>query len=667
MKRLGIFVFFDEEGIVDDYVYYLLGDLLPNLSELIIIVNGLLQPGQEEKLRPLCGKILRRENHGFDAEAFKFVLTRHLKRKQLEEFDELVFLNDSFFGPFYPFGRIFADMDARKVDFWGLTCHYETANVFGNCPYGYIPAHLQSYFLVIRRSMFQSAAFWEYWEALPDFSSFEDVVGRHEAVFTRYFEERGFAWEAYVDTSYSASGEISQNYNTYAIDPYYLLSARKMPVLKRKNFSFPLADCLTYSRGDEFSLSMTYLKENTDYDTDLIWQNILRKYNLADIFDSLGLQYVLPNDFVTGSRTLPRTLAAFHIYYAEEAEALSPYIRALPEEVDVLVTTTDEEKRNRIAKAWAGRPLRFLLVPERGRDISALLMAVGKIAWNYEFLCFCHDKKSARYPLPVGRDFQRLLWENLLASREYIFNVLELFRKEKRLGLAVPPAPFHGGYRALLGDRWTVNYQRTEQLLRQMGLRANIQRDKPPLTLGTAFWCRTEALRKLWEYPWAEEMFPAEPLTSDGEINHALERCLGYVAQDAGFYTAWIMTPREAALEARNSRHMLEGTVQKLDRESLADGFSQMIIYGAGNWGQMAFERYQGRCEILFFADSNESKQRGKKCGRRICPPEEIAAHREAVVMVAVEKAEGIVEYLKGNFDNKVLVFHPWGSTTAED
>ena len=39
-KRLGIFFFFDAQGVVDSYVEALLAGMVKNLSELVIVVNG---------------------------------------------------------------------------------------------------------------------------------------------------------------------------------------------------------------------------------------------------------------------------------------------------------------------------------------------------------------------------------------------------------------------------------------------------------------------------------------------------------------------------------------------------------------------------------------------------------------------------------------------------
>ena len=41
-KRLGIYFFYDKQGIVDRFVPYFLDDLCKNLTKLIIICNGKL-------------------------------------------------------------------------------------------------------------------------------------------------------------------------------------------------------------------------------------------------------------------------------------------------------------------------------------------------------------------------------------------------------------------------------------------------------------------------------------------------------------------------------------------------------------------------------------------------------------------------------------------------
>lgn len=68
----------------------------------------------------------------------------------------------------------------------------------GMNPYGFIPEHLQSYFLVIEHSLLKDKLFYHYWQNLPDTSSRNAAIGRHETVFTRYFSNRGYVYDAVV-------------------------------------------------------------------------------------------------------------------------------------------------------------------------------------------------------------------------------------------------------------------------------------------------------------------------------------------------------------------------------------------------------------------------------------------------------------------------------------
>ena len=39
-KRLGIFLFYDKDGVADRYIEYMLKDIRPCLDRLIVIANG---------------------------------------------------------------------------------------------------------------------------------------------------------------------------------------------------------------------------------------------------------------------------------------------------------------------------------------------------------------------------------------------------------------------------------------------------------------------------------------------------------------------------------------------------------------------------------------------------------------------------------------------------
>ncbi|WP_145152821.1 rhamnan synthesis F family protein [Paenibacillus xylanexedens] len=122
MKRLGIFVFYDKYGTVDEYVEYLIAELKKVLNELIIVVNGEVDKEGELILRKYSDQLYIRKNIGLDAGAYADVIVNLLGRDKLTQYDELVLCNDTFYGPFISFAEIFDSMANERCDFWGLDC-----------------------------------------------------------------------------------------------------------------------------------------------------------------------------------------------------------------------------------------------------------------------------------------------------------------------------------------------------------------------------------------------------------------------------------------------------------------------------------------------------------------------------------------------------------------
>ena len=125
MNRLGIFLTFDADGIIDDYIDELLKDIGKELNRLVIVCNGILSSEGRRKLEKYSSEIMVRENIGFDFCAWKDAMFDYIGFSRIKEYDQLILFNDSFFGPIRSFKDVFAEMDSRDLDFWGLTVHGE--------------------------------------------------------------------------------------------------------------------------------------------------------------------------------------------------------------------------------------------------------------------------------------------------------------------------------------------------------------------------------------------------------------------------------------------------------------------------------------------------------------------------------------------------------------
>ena len=108
IKRLGIFVFYDKDGIVDDYVLFMLNSLKDATEDIIIVSNSKISDTEKKKFLAFTNKIKIRQNVGLDAGAFKDIFDEY--KEFFKEFDELILLNDTFYGPFTSFKKICKSM-----------------------------------------------------------------------------------------------------------------------------------------------------------------------------------------------------------------------------------------------------------------------------------------------------------------------------------------------------------------------------------------------------------------------------------------------------------------------------------------------------------------------------------------------------------------------------
>jgi len=577
MNRAAVFVFFDKNGIADRYIDVFLNGLKPYVSRLVVVCNGSLSDESRALFAAHTDEILVRENKGYDAWAYKAGLDA-LRWERLSEYDEVLLCNDTVFGPVYPLGEMFGRMGPQALDFWGLTRHEKLEDdedqIVRKNRAGHIPAHIQSYFLVFRRKLAASKDFRDYWAGLPAIARYADAVGKFETTLTKHFEDLGYLWDSYVKPENIETD--APNFTVFA--PLALLEEHRLPLLKTRLFK---QDTLNVNAGEQTRLALEFLKQHTDYDTDLIWESILRRFHQYDLVRSLGLAYVLPADvrippsgdgrLVAERRTGASRLAAapvgrlraalvMHVFYPESSGEALRYARSMPDDADVFLTTDTQEKAEMLKRAFSTLEnlKEVRVVANRGRSESALIVGMADAVGQYDVLCFWKEKVSKQVDYHAAKSWGYKISENLLCSKDYVENVIETFARNPRLGMLAVTPPVHALYWWVPGNEWTVNFDNTKALAERLGLRAPMSRHNPPVTsFGGALWFRAAAMRKLFEHPWAFADFPEEPLPTDGSLLHAIERIYSFVAQDAGYYPAYVLNDRYAALEVVNLSQVL--------------------------------------------------------------------------------------------------------------
>lgn len=553
-QRLGIYCFYDKYGHAASFIKTFLDDLMDNLDDLVVVVNGQLSDQARQLFSEYTKTIIVRENKGLDVAAYKQAILT-LGWEKLESYDEVICLNDTVMGPVYPFREMFACMDRKDVDFWGITAYAgETVDK------EQIPTHLQAYWHAYRRSLVSSPAFHEYWETMPLWKDYAEVTRKHEMTFTKHFTDLGFTWASYIDW------QKYQGYSSYPLlyMPMQIVRDDRCPIFKRRSFFVDYSAYFDQTAGQPALDLYEYLRDHTDYDVDMIWDAILPSYNIDDIRKAMHLDYVLPSQAINPqTHDRPRSAFIYHVYFMDLLEDTCHYIASLPEETDLYITSTEDkipQIREYMQQHGISHQATFIPVINRGRDVSALLVAACPVVLSgkYDVIGFAHDKKSSQnqengHHGTESQGFAYKLMENTLGSEAYVKNILTLFAENPRLGQVTPPPPYHALYFAhTIPHDWGANYEITKELLEdRLGIHVPLSPTKPTASaMGSCYWFRVEALKPLFEYGWKyEDFLPEGQMGEDGTISHAIERANGYICQSRGYYPAWVLSDRYARIE----------------------------------------------------------------------------------------------------------------------
>lgn len=537
MKRICIYLIYDSENIADRYISYMLSELHKCMDYILVVCNsGFIKKG-EEGICTYADRIVYRDNVGFDAGAFKDALCKYVGWDQVYQYDELLLLNDSFFGPFKSMDDIFADMENKNYDFWGLTKHACKAE-----KNGVIQEHIQSYFTVVRKEMLHSASFQNYWEEIPYAADFNQLVRQHEMQFTQHFNKLGYSYGCLADMTQNDSCNNKNNYMQYGYLQYELIKKRNFPFLKKKPVTF---DTLDLQSQENWRQAIDYIDMNTDYDVDMIWENLVRTVDISDLQRNFHLEYII-SEKDTDSHRQHRAVIVVFAEHIRSKEYVLDYINAVKEKYRVVICSSN---KNMIEEYQENGYECFRI--KNGNNQPSMLMELAE----YSYVCILHDYDMTGDTTfsCTGKSFFYSIWHNLLAGTTYIDNLLYQFACEKRLGALVPPIPNFAEYFGKAVNAWDVYFDDVKKTVEEKKIHCTIARDKRPFTISECAWVRGvvfgEIVRKdlfwtkLRPFMWT------------------------YVAQSLGFYTGVVESNDYAALNEINRQHYLQQMITKMNKQ----------------------------------------------------------------------------------------------------
>lgn len=269
MNRLCIYVTYNKENKIEEYMGYMLKALREHVTALYVVCNYPKILDGVEYIEPYADGIFYRENIGYDAGAYKDMLCSMLGWDKVYQYDELILLNDSFFGPFYDMKGFFDLMQDEACDFWGMTRNFSGKTKSG---YFYKP-HIQSYFLVFRRDVMHSTQFRDFWDNIVYPETFEEAIINFEIRINECLNDYGFVSKAFTDV-WGITFEA--NMNPCVSASLELIRDNNLPILKKKNL------IIKNSFFPDVIKAVEFLEVNNLYPTDLIWNMMDKQFSINE-------------------------------------------------------------------------------------------------------------------------------------------------------------------------------------------------------------------------------------------------------------------------------------------------------------------------------------------------------------------------------------------------
>lgn len=214
MKRLAIFAFYNEKGFINDYVVTYLKYLKEVSDNIIFVADNEPNVKELSKIYPLVSHIESYHHGEYDFGSYKIGFKYAKEHYLLDDVDEIILCNDSCFcvDSLKP---AFDKMATKSCDFWSMTASNE------------YESHLQSFFLVVKKKLFNSEVFSNYLDNVKHLDSFLEIVNTYEIPLKKTFESHGFT---------SASFIKAPRKNNPTFFPINCMKV-KMPLIKRKIFT----------------------------------------------------------------------------------------------------------------------------------------------------------------------------------------------------------------------------------------------------------------------------------------------------------------------------------------------------------------------------------------------------------------------------------------------
>lgn len=554
VRRVAVVAHFDPEGLLTDFTRRLLDGLLLH-AERIVLVSTRLAPDQAERLDDRITVIVR-ENVGYDFYSFR---TGVLAVEGLYAYDELIIANDSVL-LVDPTGldRAFSKMRDVDCGAWGMTESHQ------------VNRHLQSYFLVVRKDVFFSQYFDQFWRDVRVLDDKWEIILSYEVGLTQWLLHHGVRIAAAFQPDAAGlrklAGRVKRKrereglsaapgkFELQQANPVHYLwddLYRQFGVIKTEvlrddpngvndvGLSNLITDPTMLAKVEEEVSRMRQTRSNVmplvATGSTGLTQEELQRYGVGAIpADDLKARFAI----------------VLHLYHMDLIESIHGYMRNLIADHDVFVSVKSLADRRLAVRFFEEHHVRaFVFVhPNIGRDVGPFVSLLNSgLLDRYDAVCKIHSKKSVYHG--AGGQWRDELMKSLLGSSHTVLKILQAFKQEPGCGIIGPEHAYVCNARF-----WGGNEERLRRLAAETGI--DDSRIRLGFFAGTMFWFRPAALQALRDRSIALAEFDPEAGQFDATLAHVIERLFVLWVEQAGYFAA---TTRLPATALHHDRYEMQG------------------------------------------------------------------------------------------------------------
>lgn len=235
MKRVVVFAHYNKDSLIDDYVVYYIKALKEAGCDVVFVSCKEITQTERNKLNGLVIHTITENHDEYDFGSYKrgFLYLKPF----LNNYDELIFANDSCYGPLYPISEVLEKMEKENCDFWGIT-----KNNFGykkSVGHFFVKRpHIQSYFIAFKKNVFTSKVFKNFVSSIEHQDNKKLIISKYEIGLTETLVENGFCFKTFINAY--------KNINNITILKWrQIIEKYQMPFIKKSLFDLKNTDATT--------------------------------------------------------------------------------------------------------------------------------------------------------------------------------------------------------------------------------------------------------------------------------------------------------------------------------------------------------------------------------------------------------------------------------------